>query len=192
MTAARRRVAAAIGVSARRLPAACLALLLTASSLSAQTASAAALKAAFVYNFAKFAEWPADAAKTGPLTICVLGDMLIANELDGTVKGRAISGREVVVLRVQPDGVRACHVLCLSGLDTKRALQIVDDLKNAPVLTVSDADHFAEGGGIAGLFVDDGKMRFAINVEAAKRARLQISSRLLSLAKLVKDDHVHP
>ena len=169
-----------------------LALLAAAAPLAAQTASAPALKAAFVYNFAKFTEWPADVAKTGPLTICVLGDLQIASELDGTVKGRTIDGREVVVSRAQSDGLRACHVLYLSGLDAKRWQQIIDALKNAPVLTVSDAEHFAEAGGIAGLFVDDGKMRFAINVEAAKRARLQISSRLLSLAKLVEDEHVHP
>jgi len=192
MTRARGGARAANGVCGRRLAAAAIALLLAAPALPAQTAAAPALKAAFVYNFAKFAEWPADSAKGGPLTICVLGDMLIATELEGTIKGRTIDGREVIVLRVQPEGVRVCHVLYLSGLDAKRSQQIVDDLQGLPVLTVSDADHFAEGGGIAGFFVDDGKMRFAINVEAAKRARLQISSRLLSLAKLVKDEHVHP
>lgn len=191
MTRARGRGQATIGVCARRVSAAVLSLLLTPTALTAQTASAPALKAAFVYNFAKFTEWPADAAKTGPLTICVLGDMLIADELDSTVKGRAIDGREVVVVRAQSDALRACHVLYLSGFDARRWQQIIDDLKSAPVLTVSDADHFAEAGGIAGLFVDNGKMRFAVNVEAAKRARLQISSRLLSLAKLVKDERVH-
>ena len=185
------RAAAAIDVHKRRLPAVVLALLVAGAPLTAQTASAPALKAAFVYNFAKFAEWPADAGKAGPLTICVLGDLQIANELESTIKGRTIDGREVLVVRIQPEGVRVCHVLYVSGFDAKRWQQIIDDLKNAPVLTVGDADHFAEGGGIAGLFIDDGRVRFAVNVEAAKRARLQISSRLLSLAKLVKDERVH-
>jgi hypothetical protein len=191
VTFVRGEAAAANDVHRRRLPAVVLALLLAAPALTAQTASAPALKAAFVYNFAKFAEWPADAPKAGPLTICVLGDLLIASELDSTIKGRTIDGREVVILRVQPDALRACHVLYLSGFEAKRWQQIIDDLKGAPVLTVSDADHFAEAGGIAGLFIDDGKVRFAVNIEAAKRARLQISSRLLSLAKLVKDERVH-
>ena len=163
-----------------------------AAPLDAQTASAPALKAAFVYNFATFAEWPADATPPGPLTICVLGDEVIAGALEGTVKGRAIGGRAVVVSRVKSDALLACHVLYLTGFDAKRSQEIIDGLRNAPVLTVSDQHRFAEAGGIAGMFVQDGKMRFAINVEAAQRARLHLSSRLLSLATIVKDDNARP
>ena len=158
----------------------------------AQSASEPALKAAFLYNFAKFAEWPADAAPSDPLTICVFGDTPIADALDETVKGRTVDGRKTVVVRVKPEGFRGCHVLYLAGLDSKRAQAIVDDLKGAPVLTVGDREQFAQGGGIAGLFVEQGRMRFAINVEAAQRGRLRISSRLRSLAKIVKDDNAHP
>jgi hypothetical protein len=164
---------------------------LASATMRAQTASEPALKAAFLYNFARFAEWPADAA-AGPLTICVLGDAALADALDGTVKGRTIDSRQVAVSRVKPDGIRACHVLYLTGVDPQRARQIIDELKNAPVLTVSDSELFAINGGIAGLFVEQGKMRFAINVEAAQHARLRISSRLLTLAKIVKDDHERP
>lgn len=167
-----------------------LMLVLASAAMLGQTASEPALKAAFLYNFARFAEWPADAA-AGPLTICVLGDAAIADALQGTVKGRTIDSREVAVSRVKPDGFRACHVLYLAGLDPMRAQQIVDELKSAPVLTVSDGEVFAKNGGIAGVFVEQGKMRFAINVEAAQHARLRISSRLLSLAKIVRDDHDH-
>jgi len=163
-----------------------------AAPLDAQTASAPALKAAFVYNFATFAEWPADATPPGPLTICVLGDEVIAGALEGTVKGRAIGGRAVVVSRVKADALLACHVLYLTGFDAKRSQEIIDGLRNAPVLTVSDQHRFAEAGGIAGMFVQDGKMRFAINVEAAQRARVHLSSRLLSLATIVKDDNARP
>jgi len=168
------------------------ALLALAAPLDAQTASAPALKAAFVYNFATFAEWPTDATPAGPLTICVLGDEVIALALDGTVKGRAIGGRTVVVSRVKAGALLTCHVLYLTGFDAKRSQEIIDGLKNAPVLTVSDQHRFAQAGGIAGMFVEGGKMRFAINVEAAQRARLHLSSRLLSLATIVKDDHAHP
>jgi hypothetical protein len=159
---------------------------------SAQSASESTLKAAFIYNFAKFAEWPADAPPTDPLTICVVGDPAIADALDETVKGRTIDGRKVVVSRATLDGARSCHVLYLSGFDSKRGQQIVEDLKNAPVLTIGDREQFAQGGGIAGLFVEQGRMRFAINVEAAQRCRVRISSRLLSLAKIVKEDRAHP
>jgi hypothetical protein len=160
--------------------------------ISAQSAPEPTLKAAFLYNFAKFAEWPADAAPADPLVICVLGDPAIADALDETLKGRMIDGRKVAVSRVKRDGLRACHVLYLAGLDTKAANQMVDELKSAPVLTVSDREQFALDGGIAGLFVEQGRMRFAINVDAVQRCRLRISSRLLSLAKIVKDDRGHP
>jgi hypothetical protein len=163
-----------------------------APAARAQSASEPALKAAFLYNFAKFAEWPADAAPADPLTICVFGDTPIADALDETVKGRTVDGRKTVVVRVKPEGFRGCHVLYLAGLDTKRAQAIIDDLKGVPVLTVGEREQFALGGGIAGLFVEQGRMRFAINVEAAQRGRLRISSRLLSLAKIVKDDNAHP
>jgi hypothetical protein len=163
-----------------------------APAAPAQSAPEAALKAAFLYNFAKFAEWPADAAPADPLTICVFGDAAIADALDETVKGRTVDGRKTTVVRVKPDGFRGCHVLYVAGLDAKRAQAIVDELKGAPVLTVGDREQFAQSGGIAGLFVEQGRMRFAINIEAAQRCRLRISSRLLSLAKIVKDEHAHP
>jgi hypothetical protein len=162
------------------------------TAAGAQSAPEPVLKAAFIYNFAKFAEWPADAPPADPLTICVLGEAAIAEALDEAVKGRTVDGRKTVVVRVKPEGFRACHVLYLAGLSPKRAQEIVDELKGAPVLTVGDREQFAQGGGIAGLFVEQGRMRFAINLEAAQRCRLRISSRLLSLAKIVKDDNAHP
>jgi hypothetical protein len=163
-----------------------------AAAAWAQSAPEPALKAAFLYNFAKFAEWPADAAPADPLTICVFGDAAIADALDETVKGRTVDGRKTVVVRVKPDGFRACHVLYLAGLSAKRGQEIIDELKGAPVLTIGDGEPFAQSGGIAALFVEQGRMRFAINVEAAQRCRLRISSRLLSLAKIVKDEHARP
>jgi hypothetical protein len=146
------------------------------------------LKAAFLYNFAKFAEWPAD-APSGALTLCVLGDAAVADALEATTKGHAIGSRDIVVSRVKSGGLHGCHLLYVSGADAKRSAQILDELKGAAVFTVGDRDQFPEAGGIAGFFVDGAKLRFAINVDAAQRARLRISSRLLSLAKLVKEDH---
>jgi hypothetical protein len=162
------------------------------SPTSAQSASEPEIRAAFLYNFAKFAEWPAEAAPADPLTICVFGDAAIADALDETVKGRTVDGRKAAVVRVERDGFRGCHVLYLAGIDAKPAQAIADELKNAPVLTVGDREQFAHSAGIAALFVEQGRMRFAINVEAAQRCRLRISSRLLSLAKIVKDERAHP
>lgn len=179
---------ATLGPAVRLGLAATVVAVVACSAAAAQTVTASALKAAFLYNFVRFTEWPADAARTGPLTICVLGDPAVARELDHTVKAHAIDGRQVAVSRVTVDGLRACHVLYLTGLDRKRSKEIIDELNGEPVLTVSDDDRFAETGGIVRLFVVDSKIRFDINLDASLRAQLRISSRVLSLGKIVKDD----
>jgi len=105
------------------------------------------------------------------------------------VRGRSVLGHEVALLRprVDDESVKACHVLYVSGLDQRRAVELIDRLAGAPVLTASDCDNFAELGGVAHFFVDNGKMRFAVNLQSAQRARLSVSSKLLGLAVLVKD-----
>jgi hypothetical protein len=88
----------------------------------------------------------------------------------------------------------ACHLLYASGLDATRSAVLLESIKRTPVFTVSDLDEFTELGGVAHLFVENGTMRFAINPEAAQRAGLHLSSKLLSLARIVKDDRnaIHP
>ena len=167
-----------------------VAVLLVARGLAAeQQVPAHTLRAAFLYNFAKFAEWPADSVAAGRLTLCVLGDDSVADALVETTRDRTIDGRAIIVSRVKADGaLRGCHLLYVTGLDLKHTAQLLAYLKDASVFTVSDQEQFAKAGGIAELFVESGKMRFAVNVDAAQRAHLHISSRLLSLAKLVKDE----
>jgi hypothetical protein len=156
----------------------------------AQSATAAALTSAFLYNFAKFTEWPSDALAPGQrLALCVIGDNAVAGALDQTIKGHTIESHELTVELLKPDAsARACHLLYVSGLDEKRSLQLIDNLKATAVLTASDADRFAELGGVAQLILENGRMRFTINVTAAQRARLQLSSKLLSLARIIKDE----
>jgi hypothetical protein len=164
--------------------------LLLAGLAHAQTARAPELKAAFLYNFAKFVEWPTDAMPAGaPLVMCVLGDGTVADALEETVKGRAIEGHQLTTRRVKADSpLRTCHVLYVSGLDAKRSHELLEGLGDSAVLTASDLDQFAQLGGVANFFVENGKMRFAVNIESAQRARLQVSSKLLGLAKIVKDE----
>jgi hypothetical protein len=156
----------------------------------AQSATAAALTSAFLYNFAKFTEWPPDSLTPGQrLTLCVIGDNAVADALGLTIKGHAIEGHELTVEVLKADAsARPCHLLYASGLDEKRSLQLIENLKAAPVLSASDADKFAELGGVAQLILESGRMRFVINISAAQRARLQLSSKLLSLARIVKDE----
>jgi hypothetical protein len=154
---------------------------------TAQSATAAVLTAAFLFNFAKFTAWPADAPHDGPITICVSGDPDVVSALQRIVTGRPIAGRDVAASTVSAGGWRGCHVLYLTGLEAGRSQRIVDELKGSPILTVSDLQGFAEHGGIVGLVVDSGKIRFRINTDAAERARLRLSSRVLTLATVVKD-----
>jgi len=156
----------------------------------AQALSEPALKAAFLYNFAKFTAWPAEAAAPGvPLAICVVGDGAIVGMLRQVVASRPIDGRDVKPLAMAADGpLRSCHVLYVTGDDARRDSDILDRVKAAPVLTVGESDHFARMGGVVRLFVDGGKMRFGINVDAAQRAHLRISSKMLALGVVMKDE----
>jgi len=165
--------------------------LLLAPGAHAQTATAPELKAAFLYNFAKFVEWPSESMPAGaPLVVCVLGDDAVADALEETVKGRVIDGHQVKAQRVKVDSpLRTCHVLYVSGMDAKRSIELLEGLADASVLTASDFDRFAQLGGVSNFFVENGRMRFAVNIESAQRARLQVSSKLLGLARIVKDEH---
>jgi uncharacterized protein DUF4154 len=155
----------------------------------AQDVTEPSLKAAFIYNFAKFTEWPQDAL-SGPLPFnaCVLGDEPTSDALERSVKGRQLGGRSITVQRVAPDGpLKSCHLLYVSNLKSAQIASVVEAVRGAPVLTISDIDDFARLGGIAHVFIENGKMRFDLNLELAKRVRLQLSSKLLVLAARVHD-----
>lgn len=156
---------------------------------AAQGITAPELKAAFLYNFAKFTNWPDDVVVVnGALVLCVAGDGAVGDALERVSTGHSIDGHPVLITRGQIDGLPRCHVLYASGLDAKQSVRLLDSLKGLAVFTVSDFNQFAQLGGVAQFFVEDGRMRFAINPDAAERAHLVLSSKLLSLAKLVKDD----
>jgi hypothetical protein len=164
------------------------ALLLCTSIGGAQDVTEPSLKAAFIYNFAKFTEWPQGTLPAAaPFTACVLGANASASPiqmaLERTVKGRQFAGRQISVVQMRIDGqLRSCHLLYLSGVTLAQVAAILEAVRGAPVLTVSDVDDFARRGGIAQMFVEDGKMRFELNLEAAKRSGLELSSKLLVLA----------
>jgi hypothetical protein len=159
-----------------------------------QGVSAPALRAAFMYNFAKFTEWPANVIpRDQPMVFCVTDDAPMAEALEQIVKGRAVGGHALAVRRVGLDnGVRACHLLYASGLDAKRTNDLLGTLDQLPVLTVGDFERFAQMGGVASFFVEDGKMRFSINIDSAQRAGLRVSSKLLMLARIVRSSDDRP
>jgi hypothetical protein len=146
------------------------------------------VKAAFLYNFAKYTEWPA-LLSDAPIVACVVGDDGIAFALAGTVRGQNISGHAIDVRRGQSSATwTACHLLFIADTETKRFARELGGIRTLPVLTVSDGRSFALEGGIIELYVEGGLMHFAINRDAADHAGLRISSRLLVLSKVRNGD----
>jgi hypothetical protein len=164
-------------------------LLLGTSRVWTQDVTEPSLKAAFVYNFAKFTEWPQDALPPlASFTACVLGDGPVGDALVRTVKGRLLSGRNISVSRVQLEGpLRSCHLLYVSGVTAPQMAAVLIVVRDAPVLTISDAEDFTLIGGMAHMFVENGRMRFDLNLDLARRSRLQLSSKLLALAAHVDE-----
>jgi hypothetical protein len=174
-----------------------VALALTASLVASaaagnepDTTSDVAVKAAFLYNFAKFAEWPALVA-VAPIVVCIVGDDAMAAALVETVRDQKISSHPLEARRAQDSATwRVCQVLFIAAAELQRSAARLDGIKTLPVLTVSDGKGFSRRGGIIELYADDGRIRFAINVDAAERAGLRLSSRLLGLAKVTRNGHV--
>ena len=148
------------------------------------------VKAGLLFNFAKFVEWPALPA-AAPLVVCIVGHDGIAAAFIETVRGQNISGHSFDVWVLEDSSRwRACHLLFIADAETRRSAGGLDEIKRLPVLTVSDNKGFALAGGIIELYVEAGRMRFAINLDAADRAGLRVSSRLLGLAKVIRNSHV--
>ena len=112
----------------------------------------------------------------------------VADALELTIKGRTVEGHGLTVKRLKAGApLPVCHVLYLAGPDLKRALEVVVTVNELFVFTVSDAPRFAQTGGMVELFLDNGRMRFAVNLDALQRARIILSSRVLVLARIVRD-----
>lgn len=157
---------------------------------SAQTSPAGEyeVKAAFLLHFAQFVDWPPEVFKGAgsPLTFCTAGGDPFHGALDASLNGKAIDGRWVRVLHFrQAQEIQGCQVLFLGTPEKKSIAAELANLKGAPVLTVGESEHFAQDGGMIGFFLEDNKVRFEINLEAAEHAKLKISARLLALAKTV-------
>jgi hypothetical protein len=172
-----------------RVAATLVAVLFFASSAAAQNVTEPSLKAAFIYNFAKFTVWPPDALPlTGSFTACVIGDNSVFEALERAVRGRQVSGHGVAVQLVPPDAsARGCHLLYLSGVAPGSVATILTAIRGMPILTISDLDNFARQGGIVQMFLENGRIRFDLNLDVARQSRLQISSRLLVLGAHVLD-----
>ena len=143
------------------------------------------VKAAFVFNFAKFVEWPAETFTnaTEPIIIGILGDNPFGTDLEQTVHAKLVNDRpfEIKEFHNAADA-RNCHILFISTSEKDKLHQIFDALRDTNVLTVGETDGFTDNGGMINFVRQGTKIRFQINADAARAARLKISSKLLSLA----------
>lgn len=156
---------------------------------SAPPVSEATVKAAFVYNFAKFAEWPADAfaSEQDPIRLCLFGSpdsfMVALTEIEG----KSAQNRPIRVQKLnRSTGFRGCHILAVAESESRQIQEIVHAAADQGAMTVGEIDGFSDLGGTIGLVVDNARVQFEVNLEAAKRANLKLSSQLLKLARKVR------
>lgn len=163
------------------------------------------IKAAFLYNFVRFTDWPGESAADSnepntvdsnePITIGIIGEDPFGDAFE-PIKNERIKGRKIVLKRFkgleqskqsdeQIKGVRKCHLLFVCRSQKEQLGEIIDVVKDRPVLTVADMGGFLESGGMINFIMEENKIRFEINLTAARHAGLRISSKLLGLAKRV-------
>jgi len=146
------------------------------------------VKAAYLFNFLKFVEWPDEsfADPLAPIVIGVVGEDPFGNALPQVVIGKTVQGRDLVI-RIYHAGedLRGAHILFISASERKRLPMILSSLRGSSVLTVADTSGFLDAGGMIQFLNENGRVRFAINMDATGRAKLKMSSKLLSLAKVV-------
>jgi hypothetical protein len=146
------------------------------------------VKAAYLYNFAKFVEWPEESFPdaSAPIHLCVLNDPQMGLALSQLVKDKRVSGRSVVVVPIQNgEQGRNCQILFINSAQSWEVEHIIKVLQGASVLTVGETAGFVEQGGIVNFVLQNDQVHFQVNHRAATQSRLRMSARLLSVAKLV-------
>lgn len=147
------------------------------------------VKAALLYKFVQFVTWPPESfsSPSDPVVACVLGETSFAYALKESVRGKLVWGRPLVVREVADSKqAKSCQILFVAALQRKQFRSILADLMTTPILTVADTDGFTDAGGVVNLISEGAIVHFQINVTAAKQNNLQVSSKLLSLAQIVK------
>jgi len=148
----------------------------------------AKLKAAYIFHFLQFVEWPdsAFANENSPIVLAVLGKDPFGKILDETIESEKIGKRQVIIKRIGSfNELGACHVLYISTSEGNIYKNILKHVGVSPVLTISDIDNFGLAGGDINFYIEENKVRFAINVQGVKESDLKISSKLLRLAKII-------
>jgi len=179
------------GTSSALLYAAILLCLITGLLRQAMAADEQSLeyqvKAAFLLNFTKFTEWPGSVfpSPTSPFTICIMGTDPFGSSLEQLTRGEAVNGHRIAIERIKRGSrPQACQVLFMSRVE-KGSGAVLADLGSG-VLTVGEGDGFLQDGGMISFVIENRRTRFDVNPTTAEAAGLKLSSRLLSVARLVK------
>lgn len=146
------------------------------------------VKAAFLFHFAQLVDWPSDSLgdDKNPLTFCTFGKDPFQGDLDATLQGKSIGSRSLRVRHLkQAQEIQGCQILFLGEGERDQLVPLLAAMKRDAILTVGETDGFVKQGGMIGFCLENSKVRFDVNVDAAARAKLKISSRLLLLAKNV-------
>lgn len=155
------------------------------------SAKEAQIMSAFLYNFTKFVEWPPErfSSAAAPIVLGIFGDSFIEDELAAVVNGRKINGRDLLVRRVVTLAeVTSAHVVFVGATEESRFADIRRGLKDGAVLTVGESAEFLDDGGAIRFLLEAQRLRFEINISAAQRSHLKISSQLQKLAAVVRKD----
>jgi hypothetical protein len=153
-----------------------------------QTLSEYQIKAGYLFNFTRFVEWPekAFATTTSPIMICIVGNTPLTNTLSDTVVGKVVNGRAVSIKPVKAtDELRGCNLVFVSAAQVGGIERILRRAKDMSVLSVGEAPNFAQSGGMINFFVQDNKVKLELNLDAAARANLKISAKLIAVSRLV-------
>lgn len=144
------------------------------------------VKAAFIFNFAKFIEWPPGAfpGEKAPYVLGVMGQNPFGKLLEQMTSGKEVNGRPFIVKRLdQGQNFVDCHILFISSSESAKLKSILNSVRGAPVVTVSDIPGFGSQGGTIRLFLAGRKVRFEINAGAASSSNIKVSSQLLKLSQ---------
>jgi hypothetical protein len=163
---------------------------LDAQAQDSSVSSEYLIKAGFIYNFANLVQWPSNAftQPDSPIVIGILGADPFGTVLDRVLAGKKVNGRIFVVKRLKsvPD-LKECQIVFVSSSEMPHLAEAIRLIKGMPILTIGELPGFAQRGGIINLVLEDNKVHFEVNVEAAKEAELNLSSRLLALARIVQE-----
>ena len=168
----------------------CLSLAMAAGAQSSDSpeSSEYLVKAGFIYNFAQLVQWPSGAFSQAdsPIVIGIFGTDPFGPIIDRVIENKKLDGRNLVVKRFKRGGaIKDCNILFVSASETAHLDEVIQSTKGMPILTIGETPGFATRGGIINLTLEGNKVRFEVNIEAARQANLNISSRLLALAKIV-------